>query len=87
MCGTAIHKAEHGHGHPQHLFRVPAAHAAAYEYLVKENKAHSTTNPKKPDDLLTAFARNIFEKCSSFFGELKKSPAYKWAQYLLISLI
>jgi len=77
MCGTAIHKSEQGHGHPHHLFRVPAAHAAAYEYLVKENKAHSLNNPKKRDDVLTAFARSVFEKCSLFFGEVKKSPAYK----------
>lgn len=74
MCGTAIHKSEHGHGHPHHLFRVPTAHVAAYEYLVKEKK---TSDPKKPGDTLTAFSRSTFDKCSSFFGELKNSPAYK----------
>ncbi|XP_060872399.1 transmembrane protein 205 [Metopolophium dirhodum] len=74
MCGTASHKSEHGHGHPHHLFRVPTAHVAAYEYLVKENK---TSDPKKPGDTLTAFSRSTFDKCSSFFGELKNSPAYK----------
>lgn len=83
MCGTANHKSEHGHGgHPHHLFRVPAADAAAYEYLAKEKKAPATTTKrpadrKKSGDALTSLTRSTVDKCTSYFGEFQKSPAYK----------
>lgn len=88
MCGTANHKSEYGHGH----FRVPAADTAAYEYLAKETTAatklqQQTTVPapataerKKPLDglsVMTAVTKSAVDKCSSFFGEVQKSPAYK----------
>jgi len=82
MCGTANHKSEHGHGHPHHLFRVPAADAAAYEYLAKEDKAQTMpakrpVDRKKPGDALTSLTRSTIDKCTSYFGEFQKSPAYK----------
>jgi hypothetical protein len=64
------------------LFRVPAADAAAYEYLAKEDKAQTMpakrpVDRKKPGDALTSLTRSTVDKCTSYFGEFQKSPAYK----------
>lgn len=93
MCGTANHKSEYGHhGHYrvpaadtaayEYLAKGTTADTKLQQTTATTVPAPATAERKKPLDslsVLTAVTKSAVDKCSSFFGEVQKSPAYKWA--------